>query len=58
MPTVCPYSRAVMKTSSPRASSRSMIGRSTKGCAAAVQSTQTFIGATLARAHGRGDAVG
>src|ERR1700761_6795532 len=43
MPTVWPYSRAVMKTSSPRASRRSMIGRSTRGCAAAVQSTQIFI---------------
>ena len=40
-PTVCPYSRAVTTTSWPAASRRSMIGRSTRGCAAAVQSTQT-----------------
>src|SRR6202012_2116730 len=44
MPTVSPYSRAVMKPPAPRASSRSTIGRRTSGCAAAVQSTQIFIG--------------
>src|SRR5262245_37119039 len=42
-PSVWPYSRAVTKTSWPRASSRSITGRRTSGCAAAVQSTQTFI---------------
>ena len=48
-PSVCPYSRAVTNTSSPRASNRSMIGRRTSGCAAAVQSTQTFISRHLLR---------
>ena len=44
IPSVCPYSRAVTRTSSPRASNRSISGRRTSGCAAAVQSTQTFSG--------------
>src|ERR1700709_1609992 len=58
MPTVCPYSRAVMKTSSPRASRRSMIGRRTKGCAAAVQSTQIFIAGDPNEARAPGSAGG
>src|SRR5215211_8729866 len=41
-PRVWPYSRAVTRTPCPRSCSRSTMGRSTSGCAAAVQSTQTF----------------
>src|SRR4051812_48505687 len=52
-PSVWPYSRAVTKTSCPRASSRSISGRSTSGWAAAVQSTQTLIAGDLRESAGR-----
>ena len=53
MPSVCPYSRAVIEDLVPAAPrSRSMIGRSTSGWAAAVQSTQTLIGAPTPRMVG------